>query len=44
MQIETILMWTVNVHKIHIKEWALVKDKFLSMIFEKLDIFILPKR
>ena len=32
MQIETIPLWTVNVHKINIKEWALVKDKFLSLI------------
>ena len=30
--IETIPLWTVNVHKIHIKEWPLIKDKFLSII------------
>ena len=30
--IETIPLYTVNVHKIHIKEWASVKDQFLSMI------------
>ena len=32
MQIQTIPMWTVNVHKIHIKEWALIKNKLLSII------------
>jgi len=32
MQIQTIPMWTVNVHKIHIKEWALIKNKLLSVI------------
>ena len=30
--IETIPLYSVNVHKIHIKEWASVKDQFLSMI------------
>ena len=30
--IETIPLWTVNVHKIHIKEWPLIKDKFLPII------------
>ena len=32
MQIKTIPLWTVDVYKIHIKEWALIKDKFLSII------------
>ena len=32
MQIHTIPLWTINVHKIHIKEWALVKNKLLSII------------
>ena len=32
MQIQTIPLWTVNVYKINIKEWPLVKDKFLSVI------------
>ena len=32
MQIQTIPLWTVNVYKINIKEWPLVKDKFLSII------------
>ena len=30
--IETIPLYSVNVHNIHIKEWASVKDQFLSMI------------
>ena len=32
MHIESIPMWTIYIHKIHIKEWSLVKDKLLSII------------
>ena len=32
MQIQKIPLWSVDVHKIHIKEWALVKDRLLSII------------
>ena len=32
MHIESIPLWTIYVHKIHIKEWSLVKDKLLSII------------
>ena len=32
MYIESIPLWTVYIHKIHIKEWSLVKDKLLSII------------
>ena len=32
MHIDSIPMWTVYIHKIHIKEWSLVKDKLLSII------------
>ena len=32
MHIDSIPMWTVYIHKIHIKEWSLVKNKFLSII------------
>ncbi len=32
MHIESIPLWTIYVHKIHIKEWPLVKDKLLSII------------
>ena len=32
MHIESIPMWTIYVHKIHIKEWSHVKDKLLSII------------
>ena len=32
MHIESIPLWTVYIHKIHIKEWSLVKDKLLSII------------
>ena len=32
MQIQKIPLWSIDVHKIHIKEWALVKDRLLSII------------
>ena len=32
MHIDSIPMWTIYIHKIHIKEWSLVKDKLLSII------------
>ena len=32
MQIQRIPLWSIDVHKIHIKEWALVKNRLLSII------------
>ena len=32
MQIQKIPLWSIDVHKIHIKEWALVKHRLLSII------------
>ena len=32
MQIQKIPLWSIDVHKIHIKEWALVKNRHLSII------------
>ena len=32
MQIQRIPLWSIDVHKIHIKEWALIKHRLLSVI------------
>ena len=32
MQIQRIPLWSIDVHKIHIKEWALIKHRLLSII------------